>query len=285
MPVFINLVHKRGHWLIPIFIWGGFVSWSLFSSIASIQSHGLSIATEGARNMFRMVEMVRLWNAQRAGVYTPVSERVQPNPYLQVPNRDIVTEDGRQLTMLNPAYMTRQIAEVARENGVVFHLTSLKPLRPGNQPDAWEALALKRFEFGEREVSELVDQPEFSVFRYMAPLMVKPACMKCHAKQGYQVGDIRGGISVTLPYESVLQEDGLRIRLAILKHLAVFALVSGLIMYFLARMRRQWLEVENIREQQAQMLKERTAHLQNTINSLREENRLLKEDGFGAPEA
>jgi diguanylate cyclase (GGDEF)-like protein len=34
----------------------------------------------------------------------------------------------------------------------------------------------------------------------MAPLRTERACLKCHAKQGYREGDIRGGISVTLPF-------------------------------------------------------------------------------------
>ena len=34
----------------------------------------------------------------------------------------------------------------------------------------------------------------------MAPLMTTKACLKCHEKQGYKEGDIRGGISVTLPF-------------------------------------------------------------------------------------
>ncbi|MEE8398838.1 MAG: DUF3365 domain-containing protein, partial [Desulfobacterales bacterium] len=36
------------------------------------------------------------------------------------------------------------------------------------------------------------------VFRYMAPLMAEKPCLKCHAKQGYKEGDLRGGISVTI---------------------------------------------------------------------------------------
>jgi len=33
----------------------------------------------------------------------------------------------------------------------------------------------------------------------MSPLFVKEACLKCHAEQGYKIGEIRGGISVTIP--------------------------------------------------------------------------------------
>jgi len=35
----------------------------------------------------------------------------------------------------------------------------------------------------------------------MAPLQTTEACLKCHESQGYKVGDIRGGISVTMPFK------------------------------------------------------------------------------------
>lgn len=34
----------------------------------------------------------------------------------------------------------------------------------------------------------------------MASLETEEACLKCHARQGYREGDIRGGISVTFPF-------------------------------------------------------------------------------------
>ena len=36
-------------------------------------------------------------------------------------------------------------------------------------------------------------------FNFMGSLKVTEACMECHRKQGYKVGDIRGGIRVTFP--------------------------------------------------------------------------------------
>lgn len=33
----------------------------------------------------------------------------------------------------------------------------------------------------------------------MRPLFVEQRCLKCHAEQGYQVGALRGGISVSVP--------------------------------------------------------------------------------------
>jgi len=37
----------------------------------------------------------------------------------------------------------------------------------------------------------------------MAPLYVEKACIKCHESQGYKVGDVRGGISISLPSEYI----------------------------------------------------------------------------------
>jgi len=92
------------------------------------------------------------------------------------------------LTKVNPAYMTRQISEIARnKNGVLYHITSLNPIRPENKPDSWEHLALESFELGIPEIFELIRTDTLMAFRYMAPLLVEPACLKCHAKQGYSL--------------------------------------------------------------------------------------------------
>ena len=40
--------------------------------------------------------------------------------------------------------------------------------------------------------------------RLMKPLVTERSCLRCHDKQGYQVGDVRGGISVTVPMSPLL---------------------------------------------------------------------------------
>jgi len=131
----------------------------------------------------------------------PVTDRTPPNPYLaEQPNRDITTSDGRQLTLVNPAYMTRQVHELARAQiGSVGHITSLKPIRPQNAPDGWEADALKRFESGEGEVSALANIDGQEYMRLMRPLRTTTDCLVCHERQGYRIGDVRGGISESVP--------------------------------------------------------------------------------------
>ena len=94
--------------------------------------------------------LFRQWAASHGGVYVPVDEHTPPNPLLEdIPERDILTPSGRQLTLINPAYIMRQVNELAYERQEVLgHLTSLNPLRAENAPDAWEAEALRAFEEG-----------------------------------------------------------------------------------------------------------------------------------------
>ena len=156
--------------------------------------------------------LYRLWNSSHGGVYAPVTPMTPPNPYLaEVKERDVTTPSGRVLTLINPAYMTRQIHELgSAENGSLGHITSLNPLRSGNSPDAWEEQALQAFELGQHEALSLamIDGTEY--LRFMRPIVTKKACLKCHAHQGYQVGDIRGGISVAIqtePYMARLRKN------------------------------------------------------------------------------
>ena len=83
------------------------------------------------------------------------------------------------------------------DGGVVFRLTSIKPIRPANLADAWESRSLEAFERGATETVGTESSPQGELLRYMAPLKVQESCMSCHARQGYKVGDIRGGLSVS----------------------------------------------------------------------------------------
>ena len=144
------------------------------------------MARERGSTLFALVELARDWNASHGGVYVPVTPATQPNPYLEHPNRDITTVDGRQLTMVNPAYMTRQIAEMAQNpEPHLLHITSLRPIRPANKADAWEAESLQLFETKglEDRLSLIEDAAGGPVYHFMAPLRVKQSCLKCHASQ------------------------------------------------------------------------------------------------------
>ncbi|MCM0082571.1 PAS domain S-box protein [Geomonas sp. Red32] len=160
------------------------------------------MARAEARVAFEKDTLYRKWATSHGGVYVPVDERTPPNPYLShIPERDLTTPSGRRLTLMNPAYMTRQVFELAgREKSMVRgHITSSRPIRAANAPDPWEEQALAALEKGAREVSAEVEDGGVPSMRLMRPFRVEEGCLKCHASQGYRLGDLRGGISVTVP--------------------------------------------------------------------------------------
>ena len=224
-----------------------------------------AIARERGAALFSLIETTREWNAMHGGVYVVVDETTRPNPWLKHPARDLQTSDGVRLTMVNPAYMTRQIADLAlHADGARLHITSLKPIRPENRADDWEAEALARFEAGEREVLALVEggeQGRGPVHRYMAPLLVREPCLQCHAEQGYALGDIRGGISVTMPAEVLIaRRDQLRTR-AVFAYVLAGLLAAGLVHGLLRANRRHVAQVRRINAEQERLIERRTGDL------------------------
>jgi diguanylate cyclase (GGDEF)-like protein len=184
-------------------IWIGLVVASFVWNYSNARKEQKSVALQTARSFFDQILLSRAWNAVHGGVYVPVTKDTQPNPYLDDPLRDIEISEGLKLTKINPAFMTRQIAEIAaKRDGVQFHITSLNPIRPENKPTPDEEIALNTFGSGVQEFGQIVNGKTGSIFFYMAPLKTEKPCLTCHAKQGYKEGDIRGGISVTLPFVS-----------------------------------------------------------------------------------
>lgn len=183
----------------------------LFNFI-SIKEEFSSLARLEAIASFNKDVVYRRWATMHGGVYVPVSENTLPNPYLNVQERDISTPSGKKLTLMNPAYMTRQAHELGkRQYGLQGHIMSLKPLNPGNAPDPWETEALKSFESGKNEITSVQMIEGKPYFRLIRPLIAEEGCLKCHAHQDYKVGDIRGGISLSVPMEPYLSSAQRRI--------------------------------------------------------------------------
>ena len=162
---------------------------------------------------FSSIEHTRDWNADNGGVWVRETPACPANPWLPEEERSLRTADGATLVKVNPAYMTRQIAESFTSTLAAFRISSLSPKRPGNRADPWETGALLAFEEGRRDVFDLVAQPqEGAQYRYMAPLKAKENCLQCH--QDKKLGDVLGGISVTLSAEPLLAAASERKRTA-----------------------------------------------------------------------
>jgi PAS domain S-box-containing protein len=155
--------------------------------------------TEAQANLSKDLAF-RRWATSHGGAYVPPTATTPPNPYLVTPERDVLTDRGQRLTLMNPAYMLRQLMEFySAEYGVRGHITSLRLLNPNNAPDAWEREALLAFERGVREAATVAELEGARVLRLMRPMLMEGGCLKCHAATGVKVGEVRGGISVAVP--------------------------------------------------------------------------------------
>lgn len=180
-------------------LWVCLLCVSLFWNVRSMQTAQDRITIQTARALFELMVTTRRWNASHKGVYVRVTENTQPNPYLDDVNRDIVC-DGITLTMINPAFMTRQISQVTEaKHRVSFRMTSLDPINPKNKADAWEAAALKGFTastISEKGVrSKQGGQP---VFNYIKGLRAEESCLDCHKNKSLKLNDILGGIRINI---------------------------------------------------------------------------------------
>lgn len=126
---------------------------------------------------------------------------------------------------LTPAAIGTQVCNYfSLSTGIRMKQTSLRLRNPQNAPDDWERRALEMFEdpdypngFPHAEISTVLGE---EVYRFIKPVYISEACLRCHGEKetiredileylethypndistGYRVGELRGGISITIP--------------------------------------------------------------------------------------
>ncbi len=194
-----------------------------------------------ARTIFQHNLAYRRWNTAHGGLYAEVTNENQPNPYLFSPRRDVITKEGLKLTLINPFQMTKQAYELLSKQSPLASINrtiSLKPLNPLNKPDTWETKALRAFEEGKTEVSEITEINGLSYMRVLRPYMTEEGCLKCHGYQGYKVGDIRGAMSIAVPMQPYYAAATTTARITFITHLFLWLIGAGAIVLFSRGLRR-----------------------------------------------
>ena len=196
------------------YAWGLVAFWTVAVGIVltwrllDVRNQTISIARSEAAGAWKKEVAVYQWAAATGRVYVPVTNNSRPDDNLSyLPERDISTPSGRKLTLISPPMIMSRVHVLAREqSGVQGHITSLQPIRPEDAPDPWEKQALAAFAQGCHEVSseETINGQRY--LRFMRPLMIDASCLTCHSEQGYKVGDIRGGLSISVPMATVWDE-------------------------------------------------------------------------------
>ena len=156
----------------------------------------------GSEAFFRLLVAIGQWNLNHELVYVPITETMQPNPYIIHNRRDVVTNFGDSLTLLNPAIMMRQLSELTGEREITeFRITGFDPICPESKPNEWEIEALKTFKNENDRFFEKKKTGDSFIFMYMAPLMAEQSCLYCHLSQNGKPGNVMGGVSINTLYQ------------------------------------------------------------------------------------
>ena len=279
-----------------ILVWTAILSGFMIYISNEFHKSVLLEATREARDYYNLNMHYRQWASNVGGVYANV-ETVTPNPHLQVPQREIKTENGKTLTLINPAYMTRMVFESIRkdsDNPIINRIVSTKPLNPANAPTPWEDETLRQFESSTiRERFQVLKIDGRPYLQFMAAFITDENCLKCHAVQGYRTGDIRGGISIAIPISSYLAIEKERQRslsgvFAILWTMGFAGITATSRRRFQHEMRleeeraslenevHERLQIQEQLEQQAVLLEEEAAERQKVVETLERTETFLK---------
>ena len=181
--------------LIAALAWTVFIAASLVWSGFEHRRGILADARHYAQISFQKEMLFRFWTDDHKGTVS-ATDNAPSKPDLV---RALVAEP-----------MLRQVLERSPETvGFRSRLASLQPTWPENAADAWEAGALQAFAKGETEVASVATMDGQEYMRVMRPLVNEASCLTCHGTQNYKVGDIRGGMSISVPL-AALEAHGQR---------------------------------------------------------------------------
>lgn len=201
-PVRVPPSGGPGHWrrwLLPVLASAAWLvlTFCLYRhAVQGEQAHLLELChTRLAATAHQLMD-ARDWNAGHGGVYVPLSAYGEPNPWLPEKDRTLRTADGRTLVLMNPAYMSRQMAERLTEPGFRLAIVGQAPLRPGNRADDWERRILATATQGGQVFFSGEDCLPQGRLRLLRTLAAQESCLRCH--QGHKEGDMLGGISISM---------------------------------------------------------------------------------------
>lgn len=249
-----NKKNRSAIWLplLACFLWLVFTTGLYRQAVRVDEAHRLELEHTRLSTVARQLLDARNWNAAHGGVYVLESEYGRPNPWLPEGERTIAADDGRTLVLINPAYMSRQLAERNSEPGIEIGIISNMPLRPENLADAWENEALSQCTVGAREVFSAPRPGSHGKLRLLSVLVAQQSCLRCHVSRN--VGEVLGGISVSQDGEAylhnaALQQRNMRMLYGLLALTGVLA-IGGLTLNLT---RRRWLAEEASRMKSAFM--------------------------------
>lgn len=168
----------------------------------------------------------------------------------------------------------------SRNTDCAVRYTRENPRTGPDAPDAFEAQALASFEAGGEEFYGIVDEEGVSTFRYLRAIPIKHGCLTCHGepageldetgfpREGYQLGDLAGAVSLSIPMEVYEAEARERTVANIALFMALAAVIVAVAVVVNGVLRRQGRQIEAMNEK----LEEANGHLASMNDALRQES-------------
>jgi two-component system, sensor histidine kinase and response regulator len=186
-----------------VVVWTFLITFSLLWTSWKTRTSLEALAMVQARALSSKDVVYRQWGASFGGIYVNLNSGIVPNPFLTShPQRDVVTTSGIRLTLINPEYMSRMVYDMEDQSqGIRTGMISLNPLNPLNQPAPWEVVALRQLREGKRDVSIIENSDTGRILRLITPLIAEKNCLQCHKENGFVLGEVCGGLTLSVPME------------------------------------------------------------------------------------
>lgn len=108
-----------------------------------------------------------------------------------------------------------------KQSDYTTRFVNFEPRNAAGEPDPFEAEALETFHADphRKDFYGFTDYEGEQVFRYVAPMTIEEACLQCHGepvgeldvtgnpKEGWQMGDVGGAISIIMPLDVYQQNE------------------------------------------------------------------------------
>lgn len=243
---FLSLNSIERNILLILLVWTAIFTFSLWVNINHEKETVEQLAINEIRSNFEDIDTFRHWIASQGGIYVPVNDDIKPNQSLShLAERDITTESGRLLTLVNTPYLLRQLTQ-KNQSSFSAHMTSLSPLNPTNKADDWERKALISFNEGNNEHCEIVDYKNEPHMRLIRPAKFEARCSSCHFDKQYKDGDVLGGLTVSVPVQPYFDESAIIINKLSFTHGALWFLgVSGIGLAFRSQRKHETKRRQN----------------------------------------
>lgn len=184
--------------VVGLLAWTVIIASMYYWAVQAEKDHHKKLIEQKAEALGNQTQILRQWIGGHGGVYVEKGGGIEPNPQLShIPERDIETPSGRQLTLLNSPTVLREIlTEFESNSSDQIRLVSPNPINPRGELDLWEKTTFLKLQNGAKKIEEQTVKDGANVFRLMYPIKQQQKCKKCHDYGLEAEGDVVGGLSI-----------------------------------------------------------------------------------------